>query len=62
MWIFSLIKCCRVNKLFVIIELKRENDVKNLNLENITYKMSLSKIIASSSMEKTFMTNPLILM
>ena len=49
------------NRLFVLIYLNRDNDVKGFKSQRYAYQNVLSRNITSSSTEKTFITNPLIL-
>ena len=49
-----------IDYLFQFIKIKMPI-LNNLKLEDITYKDKLLIIVTSSSMEKTFRTNPLIL-
>ena len=51
----------RVRRLFVLVYLNRNNDVKRYKVRVIIYQKILSKIITSSIMEKPSMTNPLTL-
>ena len=47
--------------MFGLIYLNRDNHVKNILPKSIIYVKMLSKIMTSSSMERTFMMNPLFL-
>ena len=47
--------------LFALTYSIQDNNAKRLKLENITFQKELLIIITSSSMEKTFLTNTLIL-
>ena len=49
-----------IDYLFQFIKIKMPI-LNNLKLEDITYKDKLLIVVTSSSMEKTFRTNPLIL-
>ena len=49
------------NCLFWFVQIKT-TILKDLKLEDITYQKALLRIITSSSIERTFTTNPLILL
>ena len=49
------------NCLFWLVQIKT-TILKDLKLEDITYQKALLRIITSSSIERTFTTNPLILL
>ena len=49
------------NCLFWLVQIKA-TILKDLKLEDITYQKALLRIITSSSIERTFTTNPLILL
>ena len=50
----------RVNRLFILVYLNQDDNVKTFKT-HITYQKALLIIIASSSVEQTFKTNQLIL-
>ena len=59
--IFSQIKLCMSSQI-VLVYSNADNAKNYIRLEDIIYQNVLPIIIASPSMERTFMTNPLILM
>ena len=50
-----------VNRLLALIYSNEDNTKRYIKLKDTIYKKALSRIITSSSMERTFMINPLIL-
>ena len=49
-----------VNRLFVLISSNQDDNTKDLKLVSIIFKNMLLRIIMLSSLERTFMTNQLI--